>query len=231
MILASQIRIIFQNKELNGKDRRDLAVFGIRNDDSLDLRLRIKGGSNSSEHLQHNNENNTSGFTQELLQTSAIFCGSAEADKNTNLKMELSGDDIDLCLRSLYKDCCFYVHPNLGSISNLFSTLDNEAEDAAFNFIQQIMNIKQDLMPNAKFEDVLVSNPSLDRPLLTILNTKGKSQSVTDVDSHTTLGSHWVALIILPRFLTQAGEEIAERVYLYDSIHSDRSIPVTLIKY
>ncbi len=122
----------------------------------------------------------------------------------------------------------FLCHPNLGSIANLFSENDEEAKEAALNFVQQVMNIKQELMPKATFNEVLQVNPDLDRPLLAVLNTSGASHS--DLKPDAVAGSHWVALVILPKTQTHNGID-AERVFFYDSINSSRKIPSVLVNY
>ena len=60
-------------------------------------------------------------------------------------KDQLTGAFIHQCLAQLIGDEATIIHPDLGSINNMFSSHEQQAKAGAFTFIQQIQNIKEGL--------------------------------------------------------------------------------------
>ena len=154
---------------------------------------------------------------------------------------ELSGEEIDRTLNLLIGDRAHVIHPDLLSIASIFDE-GPAGLDASLHLADQIFHSHLSSLKNS--QDPSPSQISLNKPVIVIANTSGMKQPLdAKIDPQKFWGSHWLCLVILPKSFqgllldkkAQQGNHsdvdslTVDRVYLYDSIASNRTFPTSLL--
>lgn len=150
------------------------------------------------------------------------------------------GEDIMGILSALIGENAHVLHPNVGSIYNIFSTNKEVRIEAAEQLALEINQFITDRIPkHGKGTTKRIVKP-LSKPIVAIMNTEGKQKSnmpTTRIDANEILGSHWISIVILPKdykplcnLNQKYGTKDYEQLFLYDSLTTNRKVPEEIIQ-
>ncbi len=142
----------------------------------------------------------------------------------SNLGNYATSEEIIEALNSHLGNSAHIIHPELGSTENIFSPDERIAKSAAIDLVLQINGYEA---KNIKSTTGFIQKDGgiLRKPIIGILNTCGVSEAERRLNVTTSIGgSHWVALIILPK----KSPTDREKIFLLDSLNPNRAIPDAL---
>ncbi len=158
-----------------------------------------------------------------------------EGPPKTSEAME--GDEIKTILHRLLGDEAHILHPNTNSVYSIFSEDSMAREKSSIQIALEV----QELIKTERNESNTDSeNFQYKKPIVMILNTEGcdtkLSQREESKIDDMIYGSHWVAIVILPKGYKVEGvayegvyNNYTTRMFFYDSLKSQRKIPTELI--
>ena len=222
-------------------NKTSLKHYNIKDNSTLDLHERMLGGSNRQTHQslsdQHFND------LRKLLSPVIGFFKGDDIPPNTILEettdhSEATGDLLNSILTKLLGNEAHIIHPNSVSLCSIFDMDNKRSEEAINTLASLIFDIKCVHLKDK--QEAFMNNPILDKPIIAILNTRGKdSKFEASHPLEEYFGSHWVSIIITPKDYKglsfnngkeQFMESSNEKVFLFDSlpISPEREIPTLL---
>ena len=258
-IPLSDLRCIYQNKELLLQASRPIEELGIQDGDFIYVKLRLKGGSNQAPdgingkgyamYSQEEKDALFQGIRQQLSLTKEYYLGDEIPEESRVKAMnyeQATGEIIDQTLRNILHDEVHIIHPDTLYLTSIFSNNKTNADYAITTLVKQIYDMKK--LHVETEDESYEQNPPLDKPIIAILNTQGRNDSTEDKENSmlkNCYGSHWMTLVILPRHFIGLKYKFSannnpqylniqerEQIYLYDSLphFPTREIPFDLKK-
>lgn len=170
-----------------------------------------------------------------------------ETKPNKREDVMAGGREIVTILDSLLGDQVHILHPDINSLYSIFSEDEEASAEAAYSIalkIDTLVSERAEINANGLNQTIKKPKP-LNKPIVTVLNTRAKYEKkpkyeikMEDIDTEEEHGVHWLALIILPKNYVPLDSMAVrnkqpncnlDRVYLYDSLHSNRGFPPQLI--
>ncbi len=243
-IPADEIRCFYKGLNLAQRDSFTFDEINGESKDAIQLRLALRGGGggegpvSQETPLQMNEEvENLDQLVGALELVPGLFSGHDDLPKPHKYSFEqelLSGEDIALVLEKMVGDKAYVIHPDALSLHSVFAPDLNIAKSGAQDLAEYIFDAV--CMEIQDKELSFISPPALDKPVIVVLNTSGGKDLHGKIRPFDFYGSHWLSLVILPKNfngLIPPSSDVksdlsVERIYLFDSLPSNRKIPEIL---
>ena len=240
-IPIKDLRVIYQSKEIYCRSKAQISELNILNGSILDIRLRIKGGMDKEDQksdIEKTQMEKLNRLHNDLNDANIYTTGSRAERFNVREKFrDISNDTIYRSLEYIFQnDEIDLIDPAQSSINNIFNEDNNVIQDTIQDMNANILEFKKKAF-KCTDEEMRKYETVISKPIVYIMATQYKDRNLNVNQKNTQrisdYGSHWVCLLITPRnygglLKHNPNPPGPERVFLFDSINSQRSIPTRI---
>ena len=237
-IPVQYIRLIYNNKEIQNYATEDINWLGLKDNDVIDVKLRLKGGMNEtfSMDIERDGKKKLEKLYDDLLKTQQYTSGMLDESRRSRSRfVDLTSETIYQSLQYIFRNGeVDILNPEYSSVNNLFSKNNEVSNDAINEMITNIAEIKANLI-QGNLDDVSINNPAIQKPIIYITAIQCRNRNMNQIISNKMqsgfdYGSHWISMVILPKNFKGLLNKVkipkkSEQVLLFDSINSRRELP------